>query len=191
MHSFALRAAMGARVLSEKKISPDGPCYIHLKGRQAGFWGFIKSLLGISSYITLDVYEDYISSTQDSASGKMSSVIPITQIANVGYGYLKPVLCLILAVIMFVLTLMLFGLYMDTEAEVLLLLVFITSIMCIGFVLIYFLQKTLCIFWNSVGALGGVIFLKRSLIENKSMTEEEAGEICDTILALVRHANSK
>lgn len=184
MHSFALRAAVSSYVIAEKNISTEGPCYVHLKGRQGGLIGFIKSLLGISAYFTVDVYDDYISTTQTNASGALTTVTPISKVANLGQGYMKPYLYLWIAVCALFYGIVRFVCDEPVSGTIQLLI-------ALGCVIAFFLKKTLCLYWTSKGGYVDSAFMKRSLIENETMTQEEAADICKIILTLVRRANVK
>lgn len=189
MHSFALKAGSAAYVLAEKEMSSTGPCFVHLKGRKAGLWNFILTLLGISSYVTLDVYGDRLEHSEASLSGMMTETVPLSKVSNFGYGYLKPIVLLVMGIVFSLISL---GLFLGAiEEEDLLPFAFIPLIVAVIFLIAYCLMKNMCLYWNSDGASGNAIILKRSVIEGVSLTEEEASAICNFILQLVRQENSR
>lgn len=189
MHKLALFAGKSALVLKEKTISDEGPTFVHLKAREAGLFSFIKTLLGIDSSIEVDINLDHISMKEKNASGYFIDTTPISKVSNVGFGFMRPVILLVIAIVVALVALCL---SFSFEAEEMLIFIIGLGIAGSGFSLLcYCLLKSMCIYWNSDGGTGGIILLKRSVIENVSLTEKEAEEICSIVHQLIQNANQR
>ena len=114
-------------VLRENVINPEGPCYIRLVGRKAGFVDWFLTLIGINTTTTLEVYADRIEYSYGSLSGTVLEVIPLSKVSNLICGYFKPVLFLVLATITFFAAFVTLGL---------------TLIFTAVFVFLYFFRKS-------------------------------------------------
>lgn len=185
MHKLALFAGKAALVLKEKTVSDEGPTFVHLKAREAGLFSFIKTLLGINSSIEVDINLDHISMKEKNASGYFINTTPISKVSNVGFGFMRPVILLVIAIVV-----ALASLYLSSEMDETLILI-IGLVIAGAFLLCYYLRKSMCIYWSSDGGTGGFILLKRSVIENVSLTEKEAEKICSIVHQLIQNANQR
>lgn len=176
MHLLANFIGANALALKEKQINLAGPCYVRLVGRKSGLLDWLLNLCGIDTTTVLEVYEDRIEYSYSSLSGNMLEVIPLSKVSNVICGYFKPVLLLFLAIIAFIAAFATMG---------------ITLILTIIFAIYYFLKKsTMITIVPNSGSARGIAF-KRSLIENKNISNEEAQHIIKIVAQLVENANSK
>jgi hypothetical protein len=174
MHLLADFIGSKALALQEKVIDPNGPCYVRLVGRKSGLVDWLLTLCGINTKTTLEVYADRIEYSYGSLSGNILEVIPLSKVSNLYCGRFKPFILLVLAVISLIGAFFTFG---------------ISLIPAILFFIYYFLKKTtlISIIPNS-GSAAAVAF-KRSIIENKNISDEEAQQIIQIIAQLVEAAN--
>ena len=165
-----------ALALVQKEINTEGPCYVRLVGRKSGVVDWLLTVIGINTTTVLEVYGDRIEYSYGSLSGRVVEMIPLSKVSNLLCGRFKPAILLILAGICFAAAFVTFG---------------ITLIFTILFVIFYFLKKTvlISIIPNS-GSASSVAF-KRSLIEGKDISEEEAANIIKIVAQLVEYANKK
>lgn len=183
MHKLAVMFGFGALVLKEKQVDPEGPLYVKLSGRQSGFWSYILNLFGISSTLTIEVYEDRIVHTKSSLSGFSSRIIPIAQLSDMECGFFKPILYLVAAGI---LTFLGLAAGFGGDSFIAFLFFIILAGIC---VLFFFLNKTTHVGFISSGAQASGILLKRSLIENQSLTQDEAVGIINIITTLIEKSH--
>lgn len=176
MHLLANIVGTQALALKEKEINLEGPCYIRLVGRKSGLIDWFLTLCGINTTTTLEVYADRIEYSYGSLSGNVLEVIPLSKVSNLLCGRFRPVILLVLAVISFIAAFMTFGL---------------SLIFTIIFAIYYFLKKTTLISIIPNSAAATSVAFKRSLIENKNISDEEAQEIIKLVANLVENANAK
>jgi hypothetical protein len=176
MHSLAMLAGGASLVLREKVINPEGPCYVKLVGRKAGLMDWLLTLIGINTTTTLEVFEDRIEYSYGSLSGRVLEVIPLSQVSNLVCGYFKPVLLLFLAVLSLPLVIVTFG---------------VSLILTALLVFFYFFKKSTLISIIPASSSAASVAFKRSLIENKNITEEEAAQIIKLVAELVEKANQR
>ena len=194
MHLFALTAGAKALALQEKEINPSGPVYVRLVGRQSGIVDWFLTLLGVNTTSILEVYADRIEYSHGSLSGDVVEMIPLSNISNVICGYLKPVLLLIAGIISALLGIfVLIGgvLTSGSDSEPLIIFGSLQLIFAVIFIVFYNLRKSvlISIIPNSASATG--ILFKRSLIENLTLSRDEAVQIIYIINYLVALANKK
>jgi len=180
MHELAVALGEQSLVLSEKVINPNGPLYVRLVGRQAGLVDFLLTILGINTHRVLEVYEDYISYSAGSLSGNITTVLPISNISNMTTGFLKPVLWFIGAIVGFCACVG-FGNEINNVGLGLIIGLCVAAF-CI---LMYFLRKTTYIGVIPNSSVGKGISFKRSIIENKNISEAEAQMIVNLINTLI------
>ncbi len=177
MHKLAMALARSALVLKEAQINEDGPRYVTILARKAGIFAWILSLLGVDATTTFEVYENRIECSQSTLSGKVKEMVPMSQISNLGTGLMKPVIYLVYAFICFVLLLPTFG---------------ASIIPMIIFIVLYFIRKnTTMIYALSNSGTGPILIVKRSLIENVNITEEDSNRIVNIITQLVERSHSR
>lgn len=176
MHQFANFMGTHALALKEKQINNEGPCYVHLAGRKSGLIDWILNLFGIDTTTKLDVYADHIEFSYHSISGHVLEIIPFTKVSNLNCGQLKPTILFFMAMIAACAAYPTYGL---------------SLILSIIFIIYYFLKKTVFISIIPDSASVTSIAFKRSVIENKNLSEEEAKQIIDIIAYLVKYANQK
>lgn len=176
MHFLANLVGTQALALKEKEVNPDGPCYVRLVGRKSGLIDWLLTVCGVNTTTTLEVYADRIEYSYGSLSGNVLEVIPLSKVSNLLCGRFKPVILLVLAVISFFAAFVTYGL---------------SLILTVIFVVYYFLKKTTLISIIPNSASATAVAFKRSLIENKNISEEEAQQIIKMISELVEKANSK
>ncbi len=170
MHKFALLAGKAALAIKEVEINEDGPLYVKIKGRKSGIFAWFLTILGIDNTTTLEVYENRIEFTEGSLSGRVKEMIPLSSICNLGTGYLKPTLLLMLAGFFLLMALPTFG---------------VSLIFTVIFGIFYFLRKSMLLYAIPNSGNGPVILFKRSIIENVSLSEKDAYRIIDLISDLV------
>ncbi len=178
MHELAACIAEKALALREKQINPSGPLYVRLVGRKSGLLDFLLTILGINTTRVLEVYENRIEYSYGSLSGYLTTIIPMSNISNMTMGFFKPVLYFISALICLI------GGFAGGIVGIIIGLVL--AAVCILF---YFLRKTTYIGVIPNSAVGKGISFKRSIIENKNLSEEEAKQVIAIINELISRAN--
>ena len=176
MHLFANMVGSQALALMEKELNNTGPCYIRLVGRKSGVLDWLLTLVGVNTTTVLEVYADRIEYSYGSLSGNILEVIPLSKVSNLVCGRFRPVILLFFALLSFIAAIPTFGLSL-----------ILTAI----FIIYYFLKKTtlIQIIPNS-SSMASVAF-KRSIIENKNISEEEAKYIVQLVATLVENANKR
>ena len=186
MHNFAMLASASALVLTEKEINEEGPLYVRLKGRRGGFIAWFLTLLGIDVWTEFNVYADHIELRAGSISGKLNDLYPISSVSNLGTGMIKPFLFMVNAII--------FGIF----ALVCLIAAiaglggtgWLGLVVCLAITAVcifnYKMGRTMMVYVITDGGTIGSVFVKRSLIENKTLSEEEIDHIIAILTKLVR-----
>ena len=206
MNFLAKLFGRNALVLKEKEINPEGPLYVHLAGRKSGLIDWFLTILKINTTTTLDVYEDRIEYKSGSLSGEIYDIMPFANISNLQCGRFRPVIFFILGVISFIWSNVMitkavdysnsarsfydnYGNYNENYQTFLGILAFILIIAAVVFFFLYYLKKStvISVITNSSSSSG--IAVKRSVIENKNISEKEAVEIIQLITKLVCKAN--
>lgn len=159
MSTLATAAAKSALVVKEIRINEQGPLYVHIVGREAGAWAFIKQIVGIDSTTVFDVYADRLEFVEGSLSGRLTTCMPLSSVSVATSGFVKPFLWVIVGIL--------------------------TLPICIGilFLIGYYLSKSLIVSVTSNGGEAVTICLKRSVIEGVEINEETAFKIVEIIKA--------
>ena len=174
MHRLAMMSASAALVIKEATINENGPLYVRIVGRKPGFFAWLLNLIKIDSTTIFEVYEDRIEFSEGSLSGRIKETIPLTRICNLGTGYMKPFIYLILAGISIPLIFAIIGI--------------ITLPL---FLFLYFFNKSMILFAIPNSGSGASIVFKRSLIEGVNLTEEDANRVIGILMDLTNKASSK
>jgi len=143
--------------------------YVHLVGRQPGFFAWVLSVLGVDPTTEVEVKQHLIVFTAGSLSGRERRVIPLKSISSTYYGYEKP------------------------WKEALLVTLLLMPLFGIGLLLgplYYILNKKLTVgVVEMSGWIGGFAF-KRSVIEGKNISEPEAYQVIEIIRLLIEAKTS-
>ncbi len=187
MHSFALTASARALVLTEKEINENGPCYVRLRGRKSGFIAWFLTMVGIDVTTEFCVYEDHIEISEGSVSGKINELVPISSVSNLGTGLVKPFALLGVALFFIISAIgSLFGaLFAHGGAGAWAGCLF-ALILAAGCIIAYKIGRTMMAYVVTDGGTTSGIFVKRSLIEAKTLSEEEVDQIIAILTKLVR-----
>ena len=172
MHSFAVAASNSALVIKEATINEQGPLYVRIVGRKPGFIAWLLNLVKIDSTTVFEVYEDRIEFTEGSLSGRIKETIPLSRICNLGTGYTKPFIFLLLAFISIPLIVVIIGIFTLPL-----------------FLFLYFYNKSMILYAIPNSAHGACIVFKRSLIEGVNITEEDADRIINILRGLTNKAS--
>lgn len=176
MHSFAMLAGKAALVIREAEVNENGPLYVKIKGRKSGLIALLLTLIGVDTTTTFEVYENRIEFTEGSLSGRLKEMIPLSSVSNLGTGYMKPVVWMVLAIISLLLIVPTFG-------------ISILPMLFFGF--LYFFRKSMLLYAIPNSGSGAVIIFKRSLIENVNISEEDAYKIIALITRLVEKSKTR
>ena len=176
MHQLAMLAGKAALVIKELEVNEDGPLYVKIKGRKSGLIAWILTLLGIDCTTTFEVYDNRIEFSEGSLSGRIKEMIPLSMVCNLGTGYLKPIIWMVLAFIMLFLAIPTFG---------------ISLIFTLLFVFLYFFRKSMLLYAIPNSGRGAMVVFKRSLIENVNISEEDAYKIIALISKLMNQDKMK
>lgn len=184
----AHNAVMGAGALVAKEfaVKEEGPVYARVVGRRSGLLAFLLSLLGIDPTTTLEVRKNGIELTVSSLSGRVSTMIPLSAVCNVGAGYQKPIGMLVVAIFLTVVAL---GSFFSGGP-----IAFVGSfalLVAIILVIAYYLNKTLSIFVIPMSNLGDGFRIKRSVIEGVNVDEQTAYRMIEVIASLIEEAAMK
>jgi len=183
MHGFALAASRGALVVKELKINENGPVYVRIVGRRGGLISWLLSLIGIDPTTEMEVTEKKIEFIEGSLSGQLRHMVPLRSVCNLGAGYFKPFVLIVVAVILLLLALV--ASFQDVPGIV----VFLLFASTIGCAIAYFLKKTLLLFALPGSGFGPIIGFKRSVIEGVSVDEKQAMKIVEIVTALINAQN--
>ena len=176
MHSLAMLTGKAALVIKEAEVNENGPLYVKIKGRKSGLIAWFLALIGIDTTTTFEVYENRIEFTEGSLSGRIKEMIPLSAVSNLGTGYMKPVIWMVLAIISLLLIIPTFGI------SILFMLLF-------GF--LYFFRKSMLLYAIPNSGNGAIIIFKRSIIENVNISEEDAYKIIALITRLVEKSKAR
>lgn len=99
MRGLSMTASRGALVIKEMKIDEDSDRPIHIVARKAGLIAWFLALIGVDPTIEFDVYKDRVEFFEGSLSGKMRHMIPLKAICNLGSGYFKPIIYVVMAIL--------------------------------------------------------------------------------------------
>lgn len=183
--NFALAAAKNALVVKALKVSETGPVYVHIEGRKPGILSWLLSTVGIDPTTTLKVMDNRIEFTEGSLSGQVTHMIPLSAVCNLGAGYSKPFVVLLVAIILFVAGICTMFAPLPAGVAVVLFLI------AICFAAAYYLKKTLSLFLVPPSNMGACIGLKRSVIEGVNLDEKTAFRIIEIVSALIEKNAAK
>ena len=187
MHSFAMMASAHALVLTEKEINENGPCYVRLRGRKSGLVAWFLTLVGIDVTTEFCVYEDHIEISEGSVSGKINELVPISSVSNLGTGLVKPFVLLGLAALFIISALCSLGGALFTHGGAGAWAGFLFSlILAVLSIVAYKIGRTMMAYVVTDGGTTSGIFVKRSIIESKTLSEEEVDQIIAILTKLVR-----
>lgn len=187
MHSFAMMASARALVLTEKEINENGPCYVRLRGRKSGLVAWFLTLVGIDVTTEFCVYEDHIEISEGSVSGKVNELVPISSVSNLGTGLVKPFALLGVAVLFILSALASIGSALFAHggagswASCL-----VSLLLAAACIFAYVVGRTMMTYVVTDGGTTSGIFVKRSIIESKTLSEEEVDRIIAILTKLVR-----
>jgi len=146
-----------------KSANQDGN-YVHLVGREPGFFAWFLSKIGVDPTTEVEIKDNLIIFTAGSLSGREKRVIPMQSVSSAYYGYEKP------------------------WKEALAIGILLTPVFFLGLILgplYYFLNKRLTVgVVEGSGWVGGFSF-KRSVIEGQNIDEQKAYEVIDIIRMLI------
>lgn len=138
--------------------------FAHLIGREAGLLAWLLSVLGIDATTEIEIKENVVVFSKGSLEGTEKRVIPLPSVCSAYYGFKKP------------------------WKEALVITILLTPVFFIGLLLgplYYFLNKTLTVgIVEHSSWIGGFAF-KRSVIEGKSISEQDAWAVIQVIRALL------
>ena len=138
--------------------------FVHLIGREAGLLSWLLSVFKIDPTSEIEIKENLIKFTSSSLAGQEKRIIPLKSITSAYYGYEKPwKMALVLTVVL-------------------------TPIFFIGLIvgpLYYFLNKNLTVGVVEASGWVGAFSFKRSVIEGKNISEEEAYKVIEIIRSLI------
>lgn len=174
MHGLAVAASKAALVIKEATINEEGPLYVRIVGRKPGLVAWFLNLVKIDATTVFEVYEDRIEFAEGSVSGRVKETIPLSRICNLGTGYTKPFIFLVLALLSIPLIFVIVGLFTLPL-----------------FLFLYFYNKSMILYAIPNSGRGASIFFKRSLIEGVNITEEDANRVITILTNLTNKASSK
>ena len=187
MHFLALTMGGRALALREKLIDENGPCFVRLVGRKSGLLDWLLTIGGINTTTVLEVYEDRIEYSYGSLSGRIREMIPMSKVSNLICAHFKPVILFFLAAIALIAGIVM-ACVMDGDERNLCLIPFCLSLI---FFIYYWLKKTTVIEIIPNSACMSAAAFKRSLIENRNISDEDARRIINIVMVLVERANGK
>lgn len=167
---LARMSGRGALVLRKMEINEAGPNFVHIEGRSAGIFSWFCTIIGIDTTTVFDVYGDRIEYSGGSLSGAFTETIPLTRISNLGTGFLKPFIYVILAVICLFLAIYTYGLSLILTAL---------------FAFLYWTRKSLMLYFIPHSGSTTFMAFKRSLIEGVALDAETAARIVKIVSDLV------
>lgn len=174
MHFLAMKASSRALVLREKLIDENGPIYVKIVARKSGLISWLLTLLRIDITTVLQITETSVRFEEGSLSGHIKETLPMSAIANVGTGYLKPFIYIVFAIAFLILA-------PFTEG--------FSLILSIIFLILFLIGKTLVVYLIPSSGRPCMICVKRSIIEMQSLSEQEAERIVNILTTLVEHAH--
>lgn len=179
----SLALAKTALVVKRCSLHKQGPVYVHLAGRKAGVISWLLSLMGVDPTTTLAIKENRIELSEGSLSGRMIHMIPMSAISNLGAGYSKPIILLVVAAVLFLFPIVSYlcapSCPLPIELKIVL---FLVAIACAVF---YYLKKTLTLFFVPGSSIPASIGFRRSVIEGVGIDENTAFEIIEIVSRLI------
>jgi len=176
-NGFSVRQALH---VMEASLNGEGPLYVRIVARKPGLVAAVLSRIGIDPVTTLEVYGNRIQFSEGTLSGRIMHIIPLRAVTNLGAGYAKPFLFLVLALVALVLSLL--SLMVSGVPGVVRAILFVAFG---AFAATYYLKRTLTLYFFPASAIGAALGLKHRVIDGVSMDEKTAYEILDLVSGLV------
>ena len=175
-----LMMARNALVVTQFKVRKNGPVYVDIKGRKAGILSWILSWIGVDPYTTLRVTDTRVELSEGSLSGRIMHTIPLSTVCNLGAGYSKPFVLLVIGVLTLLLAIC--CVFSDDIPGG----VAVPNLLVAGLCfLFYCLKKTLTLFFVPPSGVGASVGFKRSVIEGVNIDERQAFEIIGIVTELI------
>ena len=180
------RSVSRPMVLRQLDVSKEGPIYVKIVARRAGFVAWLLTLLGIDATTICEISENKIEFTEGSLSGRMQHTIPLRSICNIGTGYVKQFALLSLAIVFLGMAILL-PMMLHVKSIMTFIFLFASLVLFIT----YHLEKRFTVFVLPPSDLGFTISIKRSVIEGVAIDENTAHEIVDIVTRLVEKRRQK
>lgn len=148
-------------VIKNWSINPEAPPghpLVHVQGRAPGVISWFLNLIGIAPTVEMRLTHETVEFAQGSMFGQMRRTVPLTQVASITHGYVKPLGLLVLGLV----TLPMFGIGLI-------------------FIIMYFLKKSLSLVVGDTGAGFAGMQFQRSVIEGRSIDEASAAHVAGLI----------
>ena len=164
--------------------------FVHIRGRNAGILAWMLTALELDENISVSASEGRVEFEISSISGKKRSLIPLSSISSIEYGYHKPwkntALIFVFAVIF---VSFLLNAFTNTNGVASLIggIFFATIIASVYYILNRNLRLGI---WEHSGQFNGIRF-KRSIVENKEISEVQAGYVCLLLQTLIENERAK
>ena len=129
--------------------------------------------MGIDSTCALDIYSDYIESSEGSLSGHLHTVIPFSAMDTATCGFTKPLPLILVGI---GLLFMAFSMIVAKAGAIAILL-----LLAVGAFAGYYLKRCLVLYFSTMGASVILFPFKRSVIEGIEVDENFAKRVCDIV----------
>lgn len=182
----AMMFGMRALVVKEWHVDPNASSKVLIKGRKGGVIDWLLNLLGLDSTTVFELTGSQVSLSEGSLAGQIKEIIPLTGTCNLGTGYLKPFGYIIAALVCFFWAIC--GMCDDYSNG---LWVFFRLVAGIGFVVMYFLNKSMVLYVIPDSGSNIMIAFKRSVIEGIEVNEEAADKVVKILSDSVIGATAK
>jgi hypothetical protein len=143
--------------------------YVDIRGRASGLMAWLLDLLGISPIVRLAVSAEKIAFQEGSLLGTKHVLTPIGNTCSTIYGYTRPLKEAIF--------------WGCVAAAATFFLMGIPGIL-VG-ILYYIINKSMTVGYTDVGGLTYYIRFKRSVLEGRSLDENEAARVCAIVQRVV------
>ena len=175
-------------VLRDCCLDPGRGVPVRLVGRQGGFCGWLRSLIGLDDTVVLEISPETVRIKVDSLSGAFEEMVPMSALSNLGVGYLKPIGFLFSAMalmpVIYRLTAAALSVSNPIEEAMLWWRLGCTASAFVGFAAAYFLRKCVAVHLIAASGSGIEVAFSRSLVEGVVMDEAMGNWIADAIMAL-------
>ena len=156
--------------LSKFTIDPENEDMIIIEGRKTGLMQWLLVKLKLGNIYKIQVKKDFITYSEDSAFGKILSLVPMHKVSSTTCGYKKPIIFLILAALSVIMSIV--SLLSNAPAMTFLL----CLIFAAGFVAAYIYLKSFFIKIEAMGSSRFGFTFRKALIENISIDIEKIEE---------------